>query len=247
MMNKVFLYIFLLQIFFVGFSFNIVEAGELKIIAEFGQPVSFHQRDGKLVGYGVDIVNEIKQMVNCNSTIEIMPWARGYRYLLTYPNVLLYPTTRTPEREKLFHWVGPILTVRWMFYGHKDIEYGISSLEDAKGDFRIGVYRDDVRARFLLDNGFTNLEVVDNQDSNFNKLIRKRIDLMATSNLGMSAYLKRNRQLRDIIIPVFSIQHVDLYLAFSKATDPEVLKKWSAAFKVIKENGRLDWFRQRWM
>ena len=61
-----------------------------------------------------------------------MPWAQGYTMAQRQPNVALYSTTRTESRENLFKWVGPLATMKWVFFAKAGSGIKISSLDDAK-------------------------------------------------------------------------------------------------------------------
>ncbi|MGL1863135.1 MAG: transporter substrate-binding domain-containing protein [Pseudodesulfovibrio sp.] len=119
---------------------------KLQVITEIAPPASFIDTDGNLTGLAVEIIQAIQQEIGDHTEIQVMPWARGYQELTTNSNVALFSTTRTPARENLFQWVGPLFTTRWIIYARKDSGLRITSLEDAKSIKRIGVYRDDARA-----------------------------------------------------------------------------------------------------
>jgi polar amino acid transport system substrate-binding protein len=75
--------------------------------------------EGKITGSSAEVVREILRRLNQPDNITILPWARGYHLLKSRPNVVLFSTTRTKERENLFHWVGPLCTSRIGFYKKK--------------------------------------------------------------------------------------------------------------------------------
>ncbi|NDV23163.1 ABC transporter substrate-binding protein [Desulfovibrio sp. JC022] len=219
---------------------------ELRIITEISHPSTIEDQ-GRITGFGVEIVEALKREIGCDTSIEVMPWARGYRYLLNQSDILLFSTARTKERESKFHWVGPIACYKWVFYGLKGMKDEVKTLEDAKKVSGIGVYRNDARAQFLKSKGFTNLEVMDSQDTNFKKLLRGRVELVATSNIGVPGFLASNEELRKRAIPIFTFRSVKLYLAFSKNTDPGNLRIWQDAFTVLKDRGTIGEIQDKWI
>lgn len=91
------------------------------------------------------------------------------------PNTALSAAARTPEREHIFKWVGPILNNKWILFAPKDSKIKITSLDDAK-KYVVGGYNEDGFTAFLLKNGFTrvaNIDVSLNQRSNILKLEKK--------------------------------------------------------------------------
>lgn len=116
---------------FFGMVAGQVLAQDLIIYAE-DSPFIKSLHNGELTGQSVATVKEIQRRVQDKSNIEVVPWNRGYQFALTKANTALFPTTRTPEREKLFQWVGPLFVDEWVWVARKKDRIKISSLEDAK-------------------------------------------------------------------------------------------------------------------
>ncbi|UUZ56499.1 transporter substrate-binding domain-containing protein [Massilia sp. H-1] len=123
-------------------------------------------------------------------------------------------TTRTPERETWFHWIGPISQADWVLFGRADRHFEIRTLDDARG-LRIGAYNGDVRGEFLKARGL-NVEFAQNDDSNPKKLMLDRIDLWVNSTRSSRAVLARTG-LTGKVVPVHTYQLVKLYLACNAA------------------------------
>ncbi len=145
-------------------------AQELTIITEEYPPVSFLE-EGIITGSSAEVVREILRRLNLPDNIVILPWVRGYNILKTRPNVVLFSTARTKERESLFHWVGPLCTARNGFYIRKGSAIRINSLEEAKRVGSIATYKEDVREQMLKTWGFTNLDSSKSPTSNLKKLM----------------------------------------------------------------------------
>ena len=77
-------------------------------------------------------MKELLKREKIEFTLEVFPWARGYKMALNEPNTALYSTTRTPERETLFKWVGPLASNDWVMFGKKGTKIKLNNLEDAK-------------------------------------------------------------------------------------------------------------------
>ena len=222
------------------------QENSLRIFTEISPSATMYLKDGSLGGFGVEIVKAIQKELGDATPIEVVPWARGFKFLSENSDVALMPTTRTEEREDLFHWVGPLMTINWTLYGLSGRRFNINTLEDAKKADGIGVYREDVRARYLQEQGFTNLQTVDSQDTNLRKLLRHRIDLIASSDIGMKGLFDKNRTLRGRLQAVLSFRKVDLYLAFSKETSPETLEMWNRAYDKLRRNGVISSIQKKW-
>jgi len=220
---------------------------ELKVITEIAPPAAFIDADGNLTGLAVEIVQAIQQEIGVQTKIQVMPWARGYLELTTNRNIALFSTTRTPARENLFQWVGPLFTTRWIIYARKGSDLHITSLEDAKSIERIGVYRGDARAQLLRDNGFQNLDITDKQELNLVKLLRDRVNAILYSDLTMKEFLSKSDTDPVRIEALFEIGARDLYIAFSMDTDPETIRVWQEAYNRLEERGELQPIRDKWL
>ncbi|MGD8252224.1 MAG: transporter substrate-binding domain-containing protein, partial [Desulfobacterales bacterium] len=131
-------------------------AQEMMVLTEESPPYNF-TRDGRITGSSTEIVREILRRLGEPDGIQVLPWARSYKLLNSRPNVALFSTTRTPEREDRFFWIGPLFTVHYGFYARKSSHLRIDSLEDAKKVGSIATYKDDVKEQLLKSMGFVNL------------------------------------------------------------------------------------------
>ncbi|MBF0224542.1 MAG: transporter substrate-binding domain-containing protein [Desulfobacterales bacterium] len=86
--------------------------------------------------------------------IKMYPWARAYNYAQDIKNTILFSTTRTEEREKIFKWVGPIFTNNMCLIARKDSHIKANTFEEMK-NYRIGTVIDDVSEQLLVKEGFS--------------------------------------------------------------------------------------------
>lgn len=193
--------------------------------------------NGKPAGYNVEVVREILKRVKHVDNIEIFPWARGYLMLQNDAGIALFSTTRTPEREQLFKWVGPTNVNNWVLYKKKGSILHVATLEDAKKVGAIGVLRDDAKQKYLLDQGFTNVDPVNLGMQNAQKLRGGRIDLWFTGNLGFVAETEKAGIDMAEFAPVLVLRKNYLYIAMSKDTPDGTVHKWQAALDAMKKDG----------
>ncbi len=208
----------------------------LKILTEESPPGSFY-KNGVLSGSMVEIVQEIQKKLGDTSEISVYPWSRAYNLLETSDDIALFATTRTPERESKFKWVGPLDKVTWIFVGKTDNNIKINKLEDAKKVKRIGAYRGDARAQFLENNGFKNLSLENNPESLFNLLHKNRYDLIITSEVGLNTHPKNLKIPSSEFEVEYVIKSYSLYIAFSMGVPDDIVKKWQNAFNELNNEG----------
>ncbi len=217
---------------------------KLKIYTEDSPPANYLD-GGKLHGLSVEIVREILRRLKMPDTIQVVPWARGYTLALTQPNVALFSTTRLPQREKLFKWVGPLYYQTWGFYGKKGSQIKISSLEDARKVARIGTYHKDAKKQYLQAQGFRNLVSTNKNISNIRHILDGSIDLWVSSDFNMP-YLARQADVApDQLELVFPFKKVINYIAFSSQTSDSLVGKWQQTLDEIRRDGTYDRLRAK--
>ena len=205
------------------------------IATEYSPPSSMVEA-GRVVGIATDKVREAMRRADLHYTLDVLPWKRAYSVALTRPNGCVYSTTRTPEREHLFKWVGPTDEGEWVFLGRAGRRFNVQSLEDAR-KLRIGTYNGDARDSYLRARGFR-VDPAPSDMNNAKKLLLDRIDLWAVSMRRDSPMLANNGW-AGRIVPVFTFNHVKLYLACNRAVPDAAISKLNAAFSAMQRDGTL--------
>ncbi|MBW2604146.1 MAG: ABC transporter substrate-binding protein [Deltaproteobacteria bacterium] len=225
---------------------NVVCAQELTIITEESPPLSF-KKENNLTGSSVEVVREILRRLNQPDNIKMLPWARGYNLLKTQPNVALFSTARTKERESMFHWVGPLYISRNGFYAKRGSGIPINSLEDAKKVGVIATYKDDSREQMLEALGFANLDSSNSPASNLKKLLSGRVDLWIYDNIGMPSVAKQVGIDAMELEFAFLVDEMGLYIAFSKGTSKKIAEKWQETLNDMKRDGIFGKISRKWL
>ena len=132
--------------------------GKLRIITEVFPPFNFVESNQNVTGQSTEIVRAIMQKLGMQASIDVMPLADGLTVAQEGPDVAIFSLNRTPQREELFKWVGPIGSYEQAFYAKKGSTISLNSLEDAQKVGKIGVYKGDAGNQFLASQGFTNLD-----------------------------------------------------------------------------------------
>jgi polar amino acid transport system substrate-binding protein len=218
----------------------------LYIMTESSPPASMW--DGKqVVGSGTDKVREIMARTGTAYTLDLLPWRRAYTLALKRPDACLFSTTRTPERENLFKWVGPTDKAEWVLLGRADHGFQLRSLEDAR-PLRIGTYNGDARDEYLRKRGFQ-VDPAPNDLINPRKLLLKRIDLWAASLRRGSDLLEKNGWAEQIV-PIYTFNHVKVYLACNRSVPDELIDRMNVALEAMDQDGttrRLDRKYDNWV
>ncbi len=218
------------------FFASTVFGADFRIMTEELPPFNYTE-DGKVTGFSSEIVLAICERVGHAPTIKVLPWARAYKLILNEENKVLFSTTRTPQREELFKWVGPIYKPTIVFFAKKGSRLSIGSMDDAKTVKRIGTYLADAEETLLKEAGFENLESVGDDFLNPKKLLMGRIELWIAGDLeGIYKAKKAGLGSNDIEI-VYEIKTKEYYIAFSKTTPNAEIQKWQAALDAMRQDG----------
>ncbi|WP_409523659.1 substrate-binding periplasmic protein [Nitrincola sp. MINF-07-Sa-05] len=222
-----------------------VEIDDLTFVTEEYPPVNF-QQDGRLQGISVDMLEAMLIHLNAEARredIQYLPWARGYEMVQRLPNTVLFATTRTDAREKLFKWVGPIVLSRNVLLARRDSELSVSSIDDLNGQaLQIAVIREDVAEQLLLEYGTEPdlVRWVASNDSAARMLHAGRIDLWA---YGEDVALWRMREL-GYETEEFEVVHVldesPLYYALHPDTPDEIVNSLQGALDQLRESGEVE-------
>jgi polar amino acid transport system substrate-binding protein len=220
-------------------------APRLYIATETSAPLSM--RDGnKVTGSATAKVREIMRRTGITYTIELLPWKRAYTSAQERGDGCVFSTTRTPERERQFKWIGPTDEAEWVLMGRTDRDLRLRTLDEARG-LRIGTYNGDARDQFLRERGFQ-VDSAQNDMINPRKLLLGRIDLWAASLRRSSAVLRHNGWAGDIV-PLLTFARVQLYLACNPAVPDALVARMNAALAEMGRDGsirRIDREYQRW-
>ena len=207
---------------------------KLRIITEEFPPFNYTYQDGNLTGQSTEIVREVLKRAGQEVNIEVMPWSQGYELAQKEPNVGLYSTGRIPEREDLFKWVGPIGTEENYFYARQDSGIAVSSLEEAKKVGSIAVYRDDSNHLYLKGQGFTNLNISENDGECLRKLLAGEVDMWLGPAKALYFIALQEKVNHTDVKPVMFVRNVEWYIAFNKATPDALITLCQSKLDEIK-------------
>ena len=213
----------------------------LRIITEDYPPYNFVDKDSNVTGQSTEIVEAILDKTGAQADIEVMPLSEGLALAQKGPNVVIYSLNRTPQREELFKWVGPIGNYEQAFYAKKGSTIEINKLEDAKNVDKIGVYKGDAGAQFLASQGFTNLDESLTDTEALQKLMDGTVQLWLGNKEGLAITAAQAGVNPDdlVMLPVVAIR-ADLYIAFSKDIPDSTVQAWQSTLDTLKQERDID-------
>lgn len=210
-------------------------ANALTLTTEELPPYNFSTDGGQTAsGISSEVVHEILRRAEIPASINFYPWARAYNMALHDKDTCVYSTVRMASREKIFKWVGPILTVHWILYARSDSTISAQRLDDVK-PYTIGHYINDAKGDYLLDLGGFKLDAARTEELTFKKLEGRRIDLAAATSFTGPMYAEK---LGIKIKPVITFQEVQMYIACNPSIPDSEIEKMNAVLKAMRTNNK---------
>jgi polar amino acid transport system substrate-binding protein len=208
-------------------------AAKLQLVTEYSPPDMMREGE-RIVGITPEILRLALASSGIDYSMEMLAWRRAYSLALRNPDTCVFSTARTPEREALFKWIGPVREVDWTFFALAGAEHKLTTLEDAR-PLRIGSYNGDVRALYLEKRGY---KVDSTQDdfTNPKKLVAGRIDLWVTDLQTGRTELARQGWTGKIV-PVLTFHATKQYLACNLAVPDATVAALNAAIAGLHQDG----------
>jgi len=241
-MNKIML--LAMSVLLTPFS---VSAAEIDFLTHSLQGQTYVDANGELRGkkhagkraFNLEVVREMMLIMKHPTNFREVPFGRGLLKVQQESNQAFFNVSRTAEREKTVKWVGPIQTETDYFYEMKEAPSGIKTLEDAKNVNAICVLNKNIHHQLLQKYNFNNIVHNASYVACFKMLKRGRVNLTPSAAGTVAKKLEQAGISPDQIqqTPVVLLESGG-YIAFSKNTDDDTIKKWQDAFDQLKNSGR---------
>lgn len=210
---------------------------DITFITEHYPPYNFKSHD-RLTGIAIDLLvaaAKVGSLPINEGVVKLYPWSRGYHALQKGPNIVLFSTTRTKERENLFKWAGPIGPIRLVLFSLKKRNIVINS-STLMNNYIIGGVRDDSAVQVAVAEGYSSHKIINqsNWHALVNMVIKERIDLWAVGEMGGLWFLKYNRYPMQDFKKSYVLKEGFLYYAFSKDIDDTLVSALQQAIDKLK-------------
>jgi polar amino acid transport system substrate-binding protein len=225
---------------------NIKGNSEVQMLTEEYPPVTF-MKDGKVTGFVTDVVREIITRQGIPDTIQLTSWDVAYKTALSNPNVVLFSTERTEEREKLFQWVGPVGKNSAIFYAKKGSGIKINSLAEARKVAAIATTTNWFTEQELKSKGFTNLVSSAVPATSIKQLMSGKVQLSIFTDITVPEIVKNAGYSMDDLEPVFTVSNTYFYIAVSLGTPAETVQKWQSVLDGLKADGTFEKIYRRYL
>lgn len=212
-------------------------AEELTFVTEEYPPFNYIE-DGVVKGISVDILLGVFEEMGtpvARDQIRVLPWNIAYDTALSQKNTVLLTTIRSPEREDLFKWAGPFVSVAFALFGELDEEYAISTSKDLK-NYRIGVVKDDYAGILLKENGVSESNIIpaDDVPHLISLLQDGTIDLFCYGDFAGRYFLDKATDNPDKYGIIYRFEGDDIYFAFNRETSDDLVEAFREALDTLR-------------
>lgn len=249
-MKKTVIHLMLAIIALMASGANAVADESVVIAINLIPPYAF-EKGGALTGVIPEITQLVADKAGVPYTVQISPWARTYKMGLEDENTLLPTIYRTPEREKLFKWVGAVFPLKlWMFKLKSRSDIHIDSIGAAQA-YQIGGENEDASTQYLIRQGFIqgkNLTAFTRGKQLVQMLRSGRLELVAAEELNFQYWVQELGLNFADFEKAYFLEGVpaNLHLAFSRRTDDVILAKYQKALSQIKADGTFEKVLLKW-
>jgi len=236
-------------------AFNVTAlfaADKINIMTEVYPPYNM-EVNGELKGISVEILDAMLDHMKLDqnsSDVVLTNWSRAYSLALKKKNYMVFSTTRTEQREKLFKWVGPIIQTKIGLIAKKSKHIRLADLSDLN-NYRIGTVLKDVGELLIIEAGIDKKNIHSISGKNvielsFKKLNNDRIDLFSYDFYVANYQAKEKGFNLDDYENIYTLKEAELYFAFNKSTSDETIATWQSALDAIKKNGLYKKFVEKY-
>ncbi|MEE5095220.1 transporter substrate-binding domain-containing protein [Pseudomonas alliivorans] len=222
-------------------------ADHYQVVTEEWPPYNYSE-NGQITGMTTEIVRAIMKVTGHDLTIVLAPSMRASLTLKMRPRTIMYSMFRTPEREHVYKWVGPILEEAIHPY-QLAAAPPVTSLEQLLHAPQITTRHAGLLPDMLQSLGFKNLDKSATESVQlYRMLLSDRTAIIIGDTDAGVAYQSRQLNiapgtLRQIPIELY---RSSLYIAFSRDCEDDVVDSWSSALETLRQSGELERIQRRY-
>ena len=199
----------------------------------------FNYLEGSVIyGASVDVLMALFEKVGLNPNeigLTLTEWSQAYQQALTQPNTMLFSMVRTPERENLFKWLGPIAPLKNCIISLKANPVVINSAADLQ-NYTIGVVSGYSDISILLDLGVSaaNLVEAPGVPEMYHNLMTGVVDCIAYTEISHPLIVSSYGYNPDDFEIPFITKVVELFYAFNINTPIDLINYLQSLLDQLK-------------
>jgi len=207
-------------------------------VTEEYPPFNFHD-NGTPSGLMVDLISAISRKAGDeipSDSFIFLPWNEAYQKARNNSDTVIFAIAKTPDRESLFKWVGPVLSYNISLYSQRGKNIIITNTDNL-AKYRIGAVADDVAIDDLIQAGIKKEDIITDPDPRVlvHDLEDNTIDLFAYGDLAANYYIKNVTGNSAYYKLSGRIGSAPIYIGFNKNTSDTLVEKFNNAFEELKK------------
>jgi len=223
-------------------------AAPYQIVTEEWAPYNY-LKNNQVTGMTTEIVRAIMALTGDDFTVTLQPSMRSTHALRTSARTIMYSLFRTPDRDSLYKWVGPIAEESVYPYQLASSPQLLHTREQLLQAAQITTRQAGLIPELLQSQGFTNLDKSATGDLQlYRMLLAGRTGIIVGDTAAGVAYYSHQLNLapgtlRQIPIELY---RSSLYIAFSRDSEDKVVAAWADALEQLRKSGELARIQQRY-
>jgi len=217
------------------------QLADIEYYTEEYPPYNFKNDQGQLVGIAVDILEKTLSEIGVaktSSDFKVVPWARGYKLAqISGLNNMLFSTTRTEEREKLFKWAGPIANTVIVVFAPQNKAITLNQESELK-NYTFATIRGDIGGLLLGSKGVPEKNIFNS--AKFKQVLQVvtagRADMLAYEQNVARWLMKKHGFEPSNFKVTYVLKEGQLYYAFNLTVYDQTIKEFQQALDKIISN-----------
>lgn len=201
-------------------------------------PMAYHQ-DGKVRGMMYELVQEMAPRLGFYGDIKFYPWPRAQATARSGAAMLIFPVSRTPEREKLYTWVAPFGAIRHLMLTRRDLNLPLDN-HAVMGKLPVGVLRGSPHRAMLENLGYRRILEEPSNEALLRLLDQNMVAAIVSGDWVIRATLQQaGRDERQFVFGT-PLSSTDIYIAASLTTPEVEVLAWRQAIEAARRDGVID-------
>ncbi|KMN36280.1 hypothetical protein VI26_07095 [Chromobacterium sp. LK1] len=214
------------------------EAPVLSVYSVEYPPLVMKGDAGRSSGIAVEVIAQAALLAGLGVRMPEMPWKRAQLQVQQDADSCLIPFTRSPEREKLYRWVGLVLESNQSFFINTHRSLVLNTLDDVRGKRVVALLGSSV-ADYLRKNNIP-FSVLPTPEEAERELAAGVADIWAVHDVVAAYTIKQVGAPAGNFREGLRMQSTGIYLACSLKMPDATALKLSRAFQQLRENGKLE-------
>lgn len=222
-------------------------ATRLTYLTEEFKPYNYTENNNQ-TGLAVDLLKKAWMEINVTpQPLHFLPWTRAYEMLESEKNIVLFSMLKTPERENLFKWAGPIALSTTFFYAKADSPINIQSFTDAQG-LSVGIVKGYASEGLLAKKShIVRIKSLKSVQACINMLISSRVDLISLEARTFNKAIRERGLDPDNFKTVWKVSEMRSYYAFSKDVPDTLVDRFQKAIDRVRSSSAYENLVRRYL